>query len=366
MKSGVFAFILLALSVSVISYADGDFDPHCFDDPKGSYLTGDAGHIRGTCKLIQEDTSVSLDPSLESSYFIGWHEPICVSEGEGSCGGFAKYSETFYVLTASSSVSVSYFTDHAFYTTTDLQEELVGGTPQDAALFDKNFFAPLLGEQLANAGATLAENTKLIRINVLDKQEIDAAAASYIEGAGGFEGISGASTTVRMDHLNSDVYGRADYEMTTLDYLTYGKHIYAPKGYIQESQYVPVQKSPVILTGADLQVQEVYLRPGGVPFHTVPITSPLASVKDYWLFTKENGSLVLKWEKSEYGLDDGEVRTVTSADKNVTAALLFGSTGTRAAATSSEAAGSAAPAPEAPKGFFARIIDLLLSWFRRL
>ena len=66
----------------------------------------------------------------------------------------------------------------------------------------------------------------------------------------------------------------------------------------------------------------------------------------------------IKKDCSEYGLDNGEVRVVTNSDKNITAAFLFD----KVTATSTNATSQAQG--EAKKGFLARIIDFILSWFR--
>ncbi len=165
--------------------------------------------------------------------------------------------------------------------------------------------------------------------------------------------------------LDVGKYANIYAKIFTTDDKDYGKHIYATKGKVIESQYIDVDKGN-ILTGADLSITYAPAKHEGS--FVVPLTSPLKSVKNYWAFTKKDGKLTLAWQKSEYDLDNGTTKTVTNADKNVSAALLFGSTQNVATPTSSVVTStvSAPMVPEAEQnvGFFARFFRFIFSWFK--
>ena len=182
---------------------------------------------------------------------------------------------------------------------------------------------------------------------------------------------------------NHDLRSTSENNMITFLYQEYGKYIHAPKGDIYESSYTDVEKSTGLLTNKDLGITVTQAR---YALPTVSPMSPLDTVTNYWLYTKKNDKLVLAWQKTEYTLDDGSVKTVTKDDKNITATMLFrgsksiptsSSSATIAGASSSISNTMLVPTPtlikkhfapslmpaETPQNFFQTIINFLASLF---
>ncbi|MBU6388730.1 hypothetical protein KGQ72_02575 [Patescibacteria group bacterium] len=363
MNKFLFALALLAFSLPHVSFADSYAGPYCFEDPNAFNDTPyqvDPQHIRGTCKSVTTTTVVSLDSALIKDYFLGWHEPACTAPRADidGCSSDAKYSEDLHIMASSTAID-----DGTLSSTDWYGKDIFKEGPLSFAVFDKKFFSPLLKGKFASIGESFSEgNFPQVGIYVLNKSELDAIGGSNNSEVA-WE-LANPDSFQKRGRYGGDVYG-----MATLDSMRYAPYIHAPKWELIESQYVDVETSSNLLTSADLQVTGVGC--GHWDLETcfvVPPTSPLKSVKNYWMYTKENGKLVLKWDKSVYGLDDGTVRTVTNVDKNVTAALLFGDTfGRRGTTTPSENASSTvAQTLGANTGFFSRVIGIILSWFRWL
>lgn len=173
-----------------------------------------------------------------------------------------------------------------------------------------------------------------------------------------------ASTTGPVDRLMGIAYFQNedgtrppnDHWLKTFNFQEYGKHIFGPhQNGLRESTYVPIERSGNMLTADSLKITVVADDTDRVP--VVPSSSLVKGIKNYWMYAKKNGKLVLAWQKTEYTLDNGIVKTITPADKNVTAAMLFGTSATPAATTT-------APTPAAPakKGFFEALFDWLFGW----
>jgi len=166
--------------------------------------------------------------------------------------------------------------------------------------------------------------------------------------------------------MNSVIFNKDGYFTHTIfsiDDIDYGKHIYATKGGIIEMEYIDVDKGG-ILTDSDLQIGSVMTKHDEVT--VVPLTSPLKSAKNYWMFTKKNGKLILAWQKSEYVLDDGKLKVITNTDKNVSASLLFSDSFDTTPLVSSSTTMDFPTETQTEKkvGFFARLLNLISSWFK--
>lgn len=350
MKKILLVILAGALVVPFFVSADSYDGPYCFEKP-GDYAgvtdTGVAnGGVRGTCKEVQTQTVVSLDPALQKDYFLGTHAPVEYGCDPTGCVGATTYSEYLF-LTSSS--------------TLEAQNTGVEESPLQYALFGKAYFVPLLSKMFKASSVSFSESTlPNLGINIFKKSELDEiqkVESSFIP------------ENAKMDSLNTSyTYLPERYTIYSLNYQEYGKYIYAPKGTLAESQYADFEKATNILSDKDLQVT---LEGGRNLTAVVPITSPLKSVANYWLYTKKDGKLTLAWQKSEYGLDNGQVKVVTGADKNITSALLFSNafpapeTATPSLESTSSTASTSATLPvEQKKGFFARVLDLILSWFR--
>lgn len=333
------AFLLIIPSFVL---ADSYAGPYCFENPS---ITGtekpDRDSIRGTCKEVETKTVISLDPALQKDYFLGTHEPITYG-CEIGCMFETIYSE---YLSLNSSLTL------------EDQTEGVEESPLQYALFEKVYFVPLLSKMFKESSISFSEST-LPNLGIYIFNESELGEIQKVKGViGGLrEFIHGDAKT---DFLNTYAYLLEAYTIYSLNYKEYGKGIYAPKGPLVEYQYADLEKSENILSNKDLQIKQSGSRRGtkGI-VSVVPVTSPLKSVTNYWIYTKKDGNLVLTWQKSEYILDGGQVKFITNADKNINVTLLFSSSFPTTSATTSDVL-----PVEKKKGFFRRLWELVLSWF---
>lgn len=373
MKKIFSAFVVVILLAPTFAMADDGPQFNCWD-PKLTleetrtdyHPSGDSPRValenkdRGTCKKVDVSTIVSIDPLLRKDYFLGAHFPIKYNCDEfGTCDKKTTYSESLFVTSSST-----------------LESKTVGveENPLQYALFDKSYFAPQLSGMYKKAGLSFSERLfSDTSINVYNKNELPLIPE--------FENL--LSGKVKTDtplvnelaqHYNtfwsdSQITDSAEFVINSFNYQEYGKYITAPKAELAESQYAEFEKGGVILSDSDLQIKkEFWGHWSSLTQPVVPLTSPLKSVKNYWLYTKKNGKLTLAWQKSEYGLDNGTVKTVTNADKNISAALLFsnaqGTTVSTSSVPTSTEGISAVPQTEEKVGFFARFFRFIFSWFK--
>lgn len=345
MKKIFLTFITLVLCAPILVSADSYDGPYCFEKPSdfsGIATNYDGVVIRGTCKEVEAKVVVSLDSALKEDYFLGIHTPI-----EYDCERFCEKKTTY--------------SEYLFLTSSSTLEEsaiMFNENPIQYALFGKAYFVPLLSKMFKESGISFSENTvPNIGISIFKKSELDEIKK--------YESDFTLEKT-KMDFLET-VSGYAKgvrYIVHSLNYQEYGKHIYAPKGTLIESQYADFERGNM-LSNKDLQVNLVNVYYNDTRA-VVPITSPLKSVTNYWLYTKKNGKLVLAWQKSEYGMDDGSVKTITNTDKNVSATLLFSGSPDKILSTPSAAAVSSpvVPQKEQKRGVITRFFNFILSWFR--
>lgn len=354
--------LVISLTAPFFVSADSYNGPSCFDEKITDESTrqnliqegqGDLydinNKVRGTCKKMEVSTIVTLDPSLQKEYILGEHSPVDIEYSDDPLQ--SKYSEQLFLTSSSSLKTIS---------------SSISENPTLYALFDKAYFLPLLSKMFNDKGISFSgTGFPDVTIYVLKKDEISSADlpyvlpivsnvapdSLYVQTAGGAlaANISQSQGSQKVD----------TYDAYSFKYQEYGKHIYAPKGDLVESQYVDVISGGNILTNKQLQIsQESYGHWGRLSQSVVPITSPLVSVTNYWTFTKRDGKLVLVWQKSEYVLDDGSMKVITNADANVNAAIIFGHNAAMIPSVS-----TTTPVGE-KKGFFSWIIDMVLSWFR--
>jgi hypothetical protein len=291
--------ILTPLFVSADSY-DG---PYCFEDPKmNSEEYVGSSTIRGTCKQITITNTVLLDQSLSNDYYLGRHEAVGFDCFRGSCSSYSKYSE---ILTITNSTSLS----------SDYPK--IRQLPKEYALFDRNFFNSKLSNISKEYKSTFSlASFETINVNLF-QNESDFKNA---ENTGYWSEEKGQRKTDTL--YNNGNYGDStkEFKVFTFAYKEYGKHIFAPKGELTESQYTDFKVPNNLPQEKDLGISAVMVR-GLVPI--VKVTNPLISINNYWLYTKQDGKLTLSWQKTEYTLDDGSVKTITKDDKNVNVAMLF-------------------------------------------
>lgn len=334
-----YIFLVIFLITPFAVRADSYPGARCTEDPS-IYANStdpemaDPSHIRGTCKTVQRFTVVTLDPALSGAYFLGTHNSIGTDCDITGCYYTSKFSEEIF-LVSSSSISQS--------------TSGIADTPEGVALFEKKFFVPTLTKLFRTANTPFSEETMPETvIQVYQKSELAE-----------IKKIDGISDPV-MDTLLLEPSHKPI--INTLNYTAYGSAIYGLKADSEpiEAHYIDVERNGNMLTAKDLQITKTSGYKGQ-DYNVVPIASPLSKATNYWMFTKKDGKLVLAWQKSEYMLDTGTVKTITAADKNVSTAFLFGGT---PATTTSTATSSIPVSPEAKNGFFSAIINWILSWFR--
>ncbi len=348
--------------------------------------------VAGTCRLIKSIyNTISIDPALQDSYWLATHFGIGVTVQSATKDVCAQYTCTGIESSGAIGPPVVY-TKHSEYITniSTSTTVTVADSPDDVSapltryvVLDKAHFLPLLQSAFQKAGVVFS-TTQIpsLTLHIYDKNEIAdiihniATKNWYVDVGGDGPGRQFSTSTVMDTLYVSPSRGDPSFYDVYTENLTYGNYIYGPKGDIVETQYAPVDYgNDAILTSKDLQISWA---PWGhwyldtIP--VVPITSPLVSVHNYWMFTKVHGQIVLAWEKSVYGLDDGTTRTVTRNSANVNMAMLFGSaphtttSSTKAkqnpvhAQTATSSATTSTTAAPAPQGFFARIWSWLTSW----
>lgn len=324
MKKICLFLIGLTILTPVLVFADSYDGPYCFE-PK-SYTNADApdpNGIRGTCKEIQVKDIVTLDPALQKDYFIGTHDAIGYGDCyRGGCDSYTKYSEQLVIYSSSTAV---------------ISSEDPTGVPTEAAVFDKSFFLPLLTNQFKQNHLNFsASDFPPITIDVIDSHEVSS---------------SEITSQNEMDVLNSN------YFLSTLNYQEYGKYIWGPTSSIVESQYVDLYKNDGVSTEKDLGISYTNVESSNIPI--VSPVDPLNSVTNYWIYTQKDNKLALVWQKTDYGLDDGSIKTITPNNDN------FGVLATVAPTTTPSSSIAQTPTPASVGGnIFQRVWNFILSWFR--
>jgi hypothetical protein len=331
-------FLLILAAVSILTpfmvYADSYNGPFCYESKSETSTDNpDPSGIRGTCKVVQMKDVVNLDSAMQKDYFLGTHGAIFC--GRGGCGDTMMYSESLTVNDSSTTeVSIS-------------ENDYYGSGPTEFAVFDKSFFLPLLLNQFKQNNLNYSENDfPPIVINIYEPEE--------------FNELQYGNTVQedKMDTLQKDVQG--EYSIDTFSYQEYGKYIWGPKADIVESQYADLNKNgeeSADLTDKDLGISYEDAGHGG-PIPTVSIISPLDSVTNYWIYSQINGKPTLSWQKTEYGMDDGTIKTILPTISNTTTTTV-----NKTASTTSSTSTAQNPVP-AGKNIFQRIWDFVLSWFK--
>jgi hypothetical protein len=321
--------ILMAVLIlmPVFARADAYDGPYCYESTsQTSAENPDPNGVRGTCKEIKFGAVVSLDPALQSDYFIGTHEPLTLScGGVRDCSG-TKYSEQLTIYSSS---------------TISIDNNPPGDAPIDAAVFNKSFFLPLLLNQFKQEHLNFSENN-FPPIGITIYQQAELNEMEKPDSGSGF-----APANMKMDVLQQ--FGD-NYDLQTLSTQEYGKYIWAPQSDLVESQYAALS-SIQAPTSTNLGITYIgdY---GGIP--TVSVADPLDSITDYWEYSEASGTPILSWQKTVYGFDDGTAKTVTPSSN----------TGTVSPTSSATSTQTVQPSTAAPENIFQKIWDFITSWFR--
>lgn len=304
--------------------------------------------IRGTCKKIELKTVVSVDESLQKDYLLGTHSPFEYGCEDGEVGGTyacknTKYSEELFVTGSTTLI----------YKNNSLDDKSI----TNYALFDKSYFIPLLSKMAKKSGLYFSEtNIPSVIFEIYKKGEFNHPNNPMLDTLSGEE----------------ELIPRSNYLVYSFMYQEYGKYVHAPKKLLEESQYAEFEQNANMLNDNDLQIRSEF---GG--WHdregttVTSVTSPLKSVTNYWMYTKKDGKLLLQWQKSEYLLDNGKVKTVTKDDKNVNVSILLSdsadsstiSSSSSETVSTSKILGNLASRQKG-ESFVSKFITMILSWFK--
>jgi hypothetical protein len=336
-------FSLVLLSLLIVApfhaFADAYGGPYCYESTHAtSDDSPDPDAVRGTCRELKIMDVVSLDPALQPDYLLGSHESLWID----------KYSEIFHITSSS---------------TLEISKRYLDDAPQRVAVFDRSFFLPLLAKLFAASNLSFeVKGFPAVSFFVYEPTKY-----AYLKSQVGTPNESARLPVTKLDSLESNRYYGDGYSSVTTSYVEYGKHIYAPDSAILESQYADLHTNGRDQKRSDKDLGITYMGfHEGVP--TVSLTNPLVSVADYWVYTRINGKLVLSWQKTAYTLDDGSIKTVATAEKNVGIAIGKNPSETKVASatTTHTATGTQKPpAVETPmhEGFFAKVMKWIASWF---
>ncbi len=368
MKNTLLVLLSLLIIVPFHVFSDGVGGPYC-DEPKDWNGYGsDPNGIRGTCKDVEIKNVLSLDRDIQHDYLLGAHAAIGYNcDGKIGCESGTTYSEYFTMTSSSTLEFLSLEADSA---------------PLQIAVFDKSFFLSLLTNQFAQNHLSFSEkNFSDILFNVYEPNEFskiqkedpytvppDIQLDSLLVNKNYLSDISDSlktslHTLEEFDRWHKQLY---PYVFNTLSYKEYGKHVYAPKGDLIESQYADLYKNDNAITNQDLGISSAG---EGSGLHTVvAITSPLESITHYWIYSKHAGKLTLTWQKTEYLLDDGSIKTITPQNK-AGAGFVFGKNTASTIVPEQSSAGNGFESTSSVElaksnGLFKEIWNWIISWFR--
>ena len=322
--------------------------------------------VRGTCKMVGVTYDVSVDPAIQKDYILARHAPIYLYlQLPDGFDIFSNYSET---IEFNSEKSFEYSTG---------QDYNINSYP---ILLDKEYVDRYLNTVYKKSNLGVVDYNKLPRIVLLSKDELKVPTDTN---------YAGKPAKYTSDDFNNFIKGKDDpiYSEVSFDeysgpsiysfsYKDFGKHIYAIKGegYLKESNYVA--SSTLLPVPLKDGVERQWFSHGNYSpsdaFNIVSVTSPIKAKKEYWVFTKENhkgnNKLILAWQKTEYTLDDGSIRTVLSTDKNVNIATLFGKLSSNSATSVPQVLqASSTSVTEQSIGksnLITRFLNMVRSWFK--
>lgn len=355
MKKIFLAFLALVLFTPFLVSADSYNGPYCYENPvEYSNYGDDPEHVRGTCKPVELTSIISLDTSLQDDYLLAQHDPIKLFCERGC--ETTKYSEiiqpTIMSLTFSD-YDVAY--EYQVYDVSSGVTKSTGSVyyPDTAILLDKKYVLDYLSSVYKQSGIKL-ENNKFPQIVLMNRNEmkkVDKGSVGY-----SYDDLlalfNGKNDPLYVGVGKGPISNNSSPSIYTFNYSDFGKHIFSLKGSLAESHYLDFDKTK-------LPPQDI--KDDGSKY-VVPITSPVKSVKNYWVFTKKNGKIVLAWQKSEYGLDNGKVNVVSNDAVKESDSL----------SVAQDAAPSVVHAPiteqvtqkEEKVGFVARFFARIMSWFK--
>ena len=360
MKKSFLILALLLLATPFLTFADSYDGPYCFENPadfQNQTYNDDENHIRGTCKSIELTSVVSLDSSLQNDYLLAQHNPIdllCERDCETT-----KRSEIIQPTTATLTFSNQDITrEFQGYDYSSGESKSLGLIYDDTvAVLDKKYVLDYISSVYKQFGKKLDYN-KLPQIVLMDQNEMKkvdkgSVGYSYDELLALFKGNDPLYVEKGLigDNSSPSIY--------SFNYSNFGKHIASLKGSLSEYRYIDLDKTKL----PSVDIKAISSGRGRIVY-TVPITSPIKSAKNYWIFTEKNEKIVLAWQKSEYILDNGTTKVDTNTNIKVNSSPSSNnSTNIVSSSTSNVLNTLPAEQPaEQKKGFFSRLLDFILSW----
>lgn len=355
-----FLVLALLLATPFLTYADSYDGPYCFENPtqySNPDYNDDPSHIRGTCKPVEMTSIISLDTALQNDYLLAQHQPIDLLCERGC--DTTKYSEiiqpTVTVLTfADEDVAREY--QSYDYSSGEAKPTGPVYYADTAVLLDKKYALDYISSVYKQSGIKL-ETNKFPQIVLMNRDEMKKVDKSSVE-------YSYDDLLALFNGKNDPLYlgkgpigSNSSPSIYSFNYSDFGKHIYSLKGSLAESHYLDFDKTKLPPT----EIKAESAGKAGIKY-VVPITSPVKSVKNYWIFTKKDGRVVLVWQKSEYGLDNGKVDVASNTNIKINGSSSDNSTNIAPPPTTNNI--PATLPTEQKKGFFSRLLDFILSWFK--
>lgn len=362
MKKYFLILAVLLLVTPFLSFADSYDGPYCFENPTQSEYNDDPNHIRGTCKPVELTSIVSLDTSLQNDYLLAQHTPIDLLCERGC--DTTKYSEIIQPTITSLTFSYDVAYEYQVYDTSSGETKSTGAIyyPDTAILLDKKYVLDYISSVYRQSGIKF-ENNKFPQIVLMNRNEMKkvdkgSVGYSYDDLLALFNGKNDP-LYVDVGKGPSSISSNSSPSIYTFNYTDFGRHIFSLKGSLIESNYLDFDKTK-------LPPQDIKVESGGKggSKYVVPITSPVKSVKNYWIFTKKDGRIVLAWQKSEYGLDNGKVDVASNANIKVNGSSSDNPTNIAPSPTTNTNNVPATLPTEQKKGFFSKLLDFILSWFK--
>ena len=344
--------------------------------------------MRGTCKYIGIKDTISIDKPISDKYYLGTHKAIYITKTE-YIDNAKSYSE--YINLNLNQLSNA--------TNTVKNESIAEGydalkPPVNSILVDKKLLNDYMNT-VANNGklpnglkSWTADQTLNTGIGILNKTEFKNLGVDIEKYLADNKLITDKITLFDFDRKEFNYFNEIDYphkefyynipvslyKYITTDVKSFDKMIYALNTtdyigteYINESKYIPVidDNSP------RLDELSITLQPGKHgDFYTIPVTSPIKSIDNYWKYIMVDDKVSIVWEKAIYTLDDGTTKVSTNNkfkfDNQKTLSLNTTPYTTSSSTSTTATTGEVISQTPTRHGFFEIIIDFIIGVFKSI
>jgi hypothetical protein len=289
------------------------------------------------------------------NYFYGSHDSLCF-QGERGCDISSKYSEKIYINGTKKQV----FT---------VNTGTLDSVPLEIAFFDKKFFLPIIKSAYEESDLQFSQNNFNATITILNEKEIKDANMDYLYGTEfGLKFYTNEVANLK----KADPIIKKETEgisISTLDSANYGKHIFAPKDELIESQYLDVKLAKKMPKDKDFGIE--YRRRENSTVIS-PLTSPIDSIVTYWKYVLIDNKITLVYDKTVATLDTGKTKILAQNDELVESTPTLPATSTSAISSTTSTVTDTQQTIENPplppenrtEGFFSKFIKIIASWFK--